>query len=432
MKLKDNTFIVTSDHAHRAILYDMYTAKKYEIPYEIGKMGNENTLDDKDIEKINSVISDVPVEKTYVENNIGLKTLGHLRLLITNRCNFNCTYCFADHGSYGISLDDMSIETARKTIDYFFKKYDKIYALSFFGGEPLIAIDLIDYVCGYIAENYKDNVPKYSLVTNGSLLNEKTVGVLRKYHIGVVISHDGPQCINDANRKYPDGRGTYELVTDKIKQYRDQLNCTIETTYSSLHEKNDVSRKDLVDYFTNQLNINRVVINDTEIEGNHPKDLEPRINGQIAQINEFFDSNNYTFTDFIAQMTNAFFNLRYTDRFCDAGINEYCVDMKGNIYPCHRYVGKPEYILGTVDTEIDNHAFIEINSKSNSECKACPYKAFCRRCVYSLKYVHGSCEEIKEWVRLYLTRMLTLFMEKPDDYQKIIQKFNEFYEKNHL
>ena len=85
-------------------------------------------------------------------------------MLITNRCNFNCTYCFADHGSYGINLDNMSIEIARKTIDYFFKKYDKIYALSFFGGEPLIAIDLIDYVCGYIAENYEDNIPKYSSI----------------------------------------------------------------------------------------------------------------------------------------------------------------------------------------------------------------------------------------------------------------------------
>ena len=94
MKLKENAFIVTSDHAHRAILYDMYTAQKYEIPYDIGKKANENTLDDKDIEKINSVISDVPVEKTYVENNDGSRTLGHLRLLssskmIMSQCNEN-------------------------------------------------------------------------------------------------------------------------------------------------------------------------------------------------------------------------------------------------------------------------------------------------------------------------------------------------------
>ena len=425
-KLKENTFLCFSDKAKKAIVYDMFNCKKYEMPYEIAKKISLGNATNQDFDIINNIICDDIDDIPTFQN----KKLNHLRLLVTNRCNFQCTYCFADHGSYKLDPYDMSYETAKQTIDYFFNNYDIIKSLSFFGGEPLLAIGVIEFICRYISENYPSKIPKYSLVTNGSLLSDDIVKLLQKYNIGIIISHDGPKHIHDKQRITAHGQGTYDLVSEKIKQYKSMLSISIETTYSLVHEDNGMSRRELVSFFTNEFGIDRIILNDVETEPRQQINNTPKTFGELEQVQNLFIDRKYKFTDETYFLTRSYLLGKYTHQFCDADIYHYCIDMYGNIYPCHRFVGKRECIIGNIKKSRLPSGYSDIETKDNKQCQKCRYKLFCRRCFYSMKFVNPECNIIKQKVDLYLNLVLCLMMEDPDGYKNFIQSFNE-YGKNH-
>lgn len=425
--LKKNALVSHDEESQHAVLFDTYTGKKYAIPYEIGLRAERGALDDDEVEKLNSYLADSPIEHKCFGAN-----LAHLRLLVTNCCNFNCTYCFADQGSYGLSQRTMTRDIAKAAIDYFFRKYDRIGQVSFFGGEPLLAIEIIEYVCSYISSAYKSKIPAYSLVTNGYLLNHETVKILKRYNIAVIVSHDGPEVVHDQQRRLNNGGHTFSRVDENLIRYRNDFNFGIEATYTSNHEKEHISRENLSEYFRSRYGITRVSINDVGIESDALRYLETAGSGELYQLVDFFQTEGIHITDFVYQLMVKYLTGNYCEVFCDAGIHQFAVDMDGNIYPCHRFVGKPEYILATVEGGCTEIEFSACATKKEEPCASCKYKLFCQACTYAMVYSEEMCTNIKKCIEYFLNNMLSILLKDREKYDRMIQRCIDYGTKHRV
>ena len=417
MKLKGNALIRCNECTKKAILFDTYSSKKYYIPYEIGARAENGNLTSEEIEKLNHSLIDSPISIEKASSS-----LDHLRLLVTNSCNFRCKYCFANHSSYGLRPHHMTKEIAKSAIDFFFHKYDSIHQISFFGGEPLLAIDIIEYACKYLTQICKSSMPLLSLVTNGSLLNDSVVKLLKQYNIAIIVSHDGPEFINDMQRQLPDGEGTFDIVDQNIRRYKNGLNLGIEATYTSNHERNHVLRSDVLEYFKTQYGITRVSVNDADMEDTSLQVLAPSSLGEFEQIVDFFATEGTHITDFVYQLMIQYLTGSYHKTFCDAGLNQFAVDMDGNIYPCHRFVGKPEHILGTVMNSTVSAFNQSTYTKESKHCSNCKYRLFCQACSYALAYSEQICDCMKQCIPYFLNNMIDALLDNRNKYDQLVER----------
>lgn len=148
--------------------------------------------------------------------------MNRLELVLTDKCNFNCTYCFEnDYRDSLIKKEDMSFEIAKLAIDNELEmsKRNKKLRIIFFGGEPLIKFTLIREICKYVEERYPKYDVNYSISTNGSLLTERVKDFLIEKNISTLVSIDGIKEAHDANRLTHDNKGTFDLVMRNEKNY---------------------------------------------------------------------------------------------------------------------------------------------------------------------------------------------------------------------
>lgn len=147
--------------------------------------------------------------------------LNTVALTLTNSCNLTCEYCFANQGKYDIPNLHMSYETAKKSIDLVIESVKKNNSdsikVAFFGGEPLLAFDLIEKIVNYTNENIPPNIKvRYIITTNGTLMNPNIAQFMNKHKFEVTVSIDGNKHVHDYYRKYPNMRGSYEDVVKAI------------------------------------------------------------------------------------------------------------------------------------------------------------------------------------------------------------------------
>lgn len=150
------------------------------------------------------------------------RKINKITLQVTQKCNFRCKYCIYSEDTNkkqrSHSQESMSLETAKKAIDFLL--YHSIDSndinIGFYGGEPLLAFDLIKNVVAYAETVFKGKNVSYNITTNGTLLDEEKINFLIEHEFNLMISLDGPKEINDLNRIYPDGSGTYDSIMQKI------------------------------------------------------------------------------------------------------------------------------------------------------------------------------------------------------------------------
>lgn len=190
---------------------------------------------------------------THALNN----RLSKLYILVTNSCNLACKYCFAHGGSYQNNCGNamIDLETFKGTFLELQKVYiDGIDIVQFFGGEPLLnynfIIQCIEYVNEYCNMN-KIKIPKYSIVTNGVLLNSETYKALRNYNVFITISLDGPIGINDSNRVFKNGSGSFWQIYNNVEKFEDKEQLTVEFSISDglIQQYYDKMAKDVLEQF---------------------------------------------------------------------------------------------------------------------------------------------------------------------------------------
>ncbi|AVQ45786.1 Cys-rich peptide radical SAM maturase CcpM [Clostridium botulinum] len=148
-----------------------------------------------------------------------------LILQVTQNCNLRCSYCFYGQGNYDNRTHSgkrMTFETAKKGIDYILNhssNLESIY-ISFYGGEPLLEIDLIRKCVDYVEKKVEGKKIIYSMTTNGTLFTEEIINFLDKYDFQVVISLDGTKEMHDLNRKFVNGKGSFDIIMDNLKNIK--------------------------------------------------------------------------------------------------------------------------------------------------------------------------------------------------------------------
>lgn len=197
--------------------------------------------------------NDIPIEarKNLVRTNKNVfkedwyegKVLNKMWLSVTHNCNMNCSYCFAGGGTYG-SKGTMTKETAKKCIDFFFKyvkKNSKTIYINFFGGEPLLNKEVFIYATNYINKRAEEKgfKTRYTVTTNGTIMDEEILKTISKNNMNINISIDGGRETHDRNRKLANGKETFNLIENNVNRIlKDYKNIIARVTLTKPGIKN--------------------------------------------------------------------------------------------------------------------------------------------------------------------------------------------------
>ena len=242
-------------------------------------------------EEIKEILSDVSAlkdqgllfkdeVKTYPMKSNEIKALC---IHICHDCNFRCRYCFADEGAYHSKRESMSFETAKKAVDFLIENSGKrkVLEMDFFGGEPLMNLDVLKQTVYYAKEAGAKAGKKFlfTTTTNALLLNDETIEFFNAEMENIVLSLDGRKEVHDAIRKSINGKGTFDLIIDKIKKFislRGEKSYYVRGTFTA---KNLDFAKDVLfiaDQGVDSISMEPVVteIPDLQITGEHLPTIE--------------------------------------------------------------------------------------------------------------------------------------------------------------
>ncbi|MDW7668578.1 MAG: thioether cross-link-forming SCIFF peptide maturase [Bacillota bacterium] len=318
-------------------------------------------------------------------------TLKSMCLNIAHDCNLLCEYCFASKGDFGGNKELMSFQTGKKALDYLVENSHgrKNLEVDFFGGEPLmnfqVVKDLVEYGRKIEKENSKNF--RFTITTNGMLLDEENMDYINKNFQNVVLSLDGRKEINDKMRLDKANKGTYDKIVPKFKNLveerkgkdyfirgtftRENLDFTEDVKIIRNLGFDIISMEPVVTDEKNEFSINK------EHVENVKKEYEKLCKYYIDKKNE---GQGFNFFHFEIDLEGGPCIYKKISG-CGAG-NEYiAVAPSGNIYPCHQFVGEEDFIIGNVkegitDKEIPN-AMYNSNITTKEKCKDCWAKYFC-------------------------------------------------------
>lgn len=323
-----------------------------------------------------------------------------LCLLVTNDCNLRCRYCFASGGR--VERSGMSAEVARRALDFLFESLGKRSRceVDFFGGEPLLVFDVVKDAILYGEEKAAERgkTVKFTLTTNGVLLNDDIVRFLLDHDVSLILSMDGRPETHDSMRVFPGGRGTYHLVLAKYRKYvlgegdpgspvtgsiRDYW---VRGTFTrrSLDFASDVEH--LVKLGFTRISMEPVVSDETEPYAIRKEDLAA-LRKEYEKLFSYYVSScregkGFSFYHFIVPADGGpCVYKRLTG--CGAGVEYFAVTPSGELYPCHRFASKPRFKMGDVFSGISPEGtslrkrFSETHVYTKDSCASCWARFYC-------------------------------------------------------
>ena len=330
---------------------------------------------------------DIDVPPTFAETGI----VKSLCLMVAQDCNLRCKYCFGDGGSYGGKRAVMSEEVGKRAVDFIIEnsKNRRHCEIDFFGGEPLINFKTVKSVTEYVRKREVETgkIFKLTLTTNGMLLDDDKIKWLNDNDISLVLSLDGRKEIHDAMRPDSTGHGSYDRVLKNFKKFVDSRNGEnyyLRGTYTknNLDFTNDVL--DINDKGFDILSVEPVVLKDSSL-GFNEADL-PRINEEYDRLTAAYlkrhqEGKGFFFFHFNMDLSNGPCVAKRLSG-CGAGHEYFAVDVNGDLYPCHQFVGRDKYKLGNVFTGVDDPKnwsdyFRQSHVLNKPKCRDCWARFFC-------------------------------------------------------
>lgn len=361
-----------------------------------------NTLDIYEVDKNDhTMLKDSPTETEKVPGeNTFLRTLV---LNLTNNCNLTCGYCYAKQGKYNNSGIKMSHETAYNGIDLLIdsviKNNGNIVTIAFFGGEPLLAFDLIQKIVKYTRKKIPDNIlTRYLITTNGTCLTKKQANFFQKNNFKVMLSIDGNPKMHNMYRIYPDGHGSYQ---DTIQAVNLLLNrVPIEARITVANKNTDITKAVshiqslgikrityALDYYLSNENFSKFIRSLKQLFAYYTK---------MIQKKQFFDLSNIT------EPISTIVLKKKKKSHCNAGISYLSLSADGYIYRCPRFTDNKLFSFGTIK-ENDSIKIAERirnfkytlgggTKNRNSDCANCCYVYLCGGICYHHSYLITSDE----------------------------------------
>ncbi len=314
-----------------------------------------------------------------------------LCLHIAHDCNLACRYCFAEEGEYHGRRALMSYEVGRKALDFLVENSGSRVNLEvdFFGGEPLmnwqVVKDLVAY--GRSLEEPHNKKFRFTLTTNGVLLDDEVLEFANKEMANIVLSIDGRKEIHDLMRPHRGGQGSYDEVVPKYKKVaesRNQMNYYVRGTFTrnNLDFAEDV--KHLADEGFEQISVEPVVAADSEDYALRGEDvsaiLEEYDKLALEYIRRKKEGKGFNFFHFMIDLEGGPCVAKRLSG-CGSGTEYLAVTPWGDFYPCHQFVGQEEFLMGNVDegivrTDIRD-TFKGCNVYAKEKCKDCFAKFYC-------------------------------------------------------
>lgn len=396
-----------------------------DIVYDIIALYEENDADsikkklsgvysENDIEEALEEIEELKeagqlfTEDTYKDLVIDFKNrktvVKAMCLHIAHDCNLACKYCFAEEGEYHGRRALMSLEVGKKALDFLIENSEnrRNLEVDFFGGEPLMNWDVVKELVRYGRSKEKeyDKNFRFTLTTNGVLLDDEVMEFVNKEMSNVVMSLDGRKEINDKMRPFRNGKGSYDLIVpkfQKLAESRNQTNYYIRGTFTrnNLDFSNDVI--EYADLGFKQMSIEPVVADPDEPyalrEEDIPKILEEYDKLAVEYIKRYKENRGFNFFHFMIDLKQGPCVLKRMAG-CGSGTEYLAVTPWGDLYPCHQFVGQEEFLLGNVFDGITNTAvrdeFKLCNVYAKDKCKECFAKFYCSGgCAANSYKFHG-------------------------------------------
>lgn len=314
-----------------------------------------------------------------------------LCLHIAHDCNLACKYCFAEEGEYHGRRAMMSYEVGKAALDFLVANSGNRINLEvdFFGGEPTMNFDVVKKLVEYGRSLEEPNNKKFrfTLTTNGILLDDDILEFANKEMSNVVLSIDGRKEINDMMRPRRGGQGSYDIIVPKFKKVaesRNQMNYYVRGTYThnNLDFSNDVIH--LADLGFEQISVEPVVAEPSEDYAIRPEDIPTLLEQYdiLAQeiIKRHKEGRPFNFFHFMIDLEGGPCVAKRLSG-CGSGTEYLAVTPWGDLYPCHQFVGNEDFLMGNVTdgivrTDIQGE-FKCVNVYAKPKCRDCFAKFYC-------------------------------------------------------
>ena len=358
-----------------------YTADEireaYDELYELKKAGQLFAQDDY-----------IDVSR-YIPVNAPVKALC---LHVAHDCNLRCKYCFASTGDFGQGRKIMPPDIAKKAIDFVIARSGVRHNIEvdFFGGEPLMAWDTVTQTVDYarsLEEKYNKKF-RFTITTNGLLLDEDKRKYINENMDNCVLSLDGRREVNDEFRKTVVGTGSYDTIVPKFKALVDERDPNLDYyargtfTSHNLDFAEDVLS--IADAGFDRLSVEPVTA-DPGCGYDLTEDDLPKIEAEYDRLTDIMlerkkEGKPFTFFHFMVDLDQGPCVVKRL-RGCGAGYEYVAVTPDGDIYPCHQFVGKDEFKQGSVLDQSFNmdiaQKFAGMNIYSRPKCQKCWAKFYC-------------------------------------------------------
>lgn len=314
-----------------------------------------------------------------------------LCLHVAHDCNLACRYCFAEEGEYHGRRAIMSLEVGKKALDMLVEGSGarKNLEVDFFGGEPLMNWEVVKELVAYGRELEKshDKLFRFTLTTNGVLLNEEVMAFCNKEMSNVVLSIDGRKQVHDRMRPFRGGQGSYERIVPRFLEFaasRGQEKYYVRGTFThyNLDFAQDVLH--LADLGFKQISVEPVVAPPEADYALREEDVPFLLDQYDLLADEMIkrekEGRGFNFFHFMIDMTGGPCVYKRLSG-CGSGTEYLAVTPWGDLYPCHQFVGEEDFKLGDVFTGIDRRDLVEsfskVNVYSRPACRDCFARFYC-------------------------------------------------------
>ena len=362
-----------------SILSNEYSQKEIEEAYEeINKIKEEGLLFSEAINIDNF---------TYNSQNV----VKALCLHVAHDCNLRCKYCFASQGDFKGERLMMPLEVGKKALEFIVNSSGnrRNLEVDFFGGEPLMNFELVKELVSYgrKLEKIYNKRFRFTITTNGVLLDEDNMEFINENMDNVVLSLDGRKEVNDNMRKTINGQGSYDTIVPKfinMVRKRGDKDYFVRGTFTG---NNLDFTQDILEFYNlefKKVSIEPVVTDPKEEYAIKEEDLDKILKEYEKFSQEYIKikkvDKDFTFFHFMIDLDQGPCVIKRATG-CGAGSEYMAVTPEGDLYPCHQFVGNEDFKLGDVYEGVKNldirQKFKQVNVFNKEECKNCWARFYC-------------------------------------------------------
>ena len=407
-------------HVVDDLMYDVIGMYESSTPDEI----KEKLADTYDVSEVQEALDEIKAliadEALFTKDAYEgyIEELGKNRqtvvkalcLHIAHDCNLACKYCFAEEGEYHGKRELMTFEVGKAALDFLIASSGnrRNLEVDFFGGEPTLNFQVVKDLVAYGRSKEEEYNKKFrfTLTTNGVLLNDDIMEFANREMDNVVLSIDGRPDVHNYMRPFPNGSGSYDLVVPKYQKFADSRNqdryyVRGTFTHHNLDFAADVLH--LADLGFKQISVEPVVAPDEADYAIREEDLPKlydeydKLAKEMIRRHKSGKDEDFNFFHFMIDLEGGPCVAKRLSG-CGSGTEYLAVTPWGDLYPCHQFVGNEKFYLGNVYEGIQHGEIVQefkgCNVYSKEKCKNCFARFYCSGgCAANSYNFHGSIHD---------------------------------------